>query len=75
MIDIVEVLLRRETGDTSDGVILHQVSWNEILLDRGDTRVFIADQILGRQSLGALYLDFFPRRQTRIQRQYRRRNT
>lgn len=42
LIDIIEYCFGRETCNVSDGVIRQHVSWYGLLLDRGDTRIFIA---------------------------------
>jgi hypothetical protein len=42
LIDIIEYCFGRETCNVSDGVIRQHVCWYGILLDRGDTRIFIA---------------------------------
>jgi hypothetical protein len=42
LIDIIEYCFGRETCNVSDGVIRQHVSWYGMLLDRGDTRIFIA---------------------------------
>jgi hypothetical protein len=42
LIDIIEYCFGREQCHVSDGVIRQHVSWYGILLDRGDSRVFVA---------------------------------
>lgn len=42
LIDIIEYCFGRETCNVSDGVIRQHVSWYGILLDRSDTKIFIA---------------------------------
>lgn len=41
LIDIVEYCFGREQCNVSDGVIRQHVSWYGLLIDRGDTRIFI----------------------------------
>jgi hypothetical protein len=42
LIDIIEYCFGREQCHVSDGVIRQHVAWYGILLDRGDSRIFIA---------------------------------
>lgn len=42
LIDIIEYCFGRDTCNVSDGVIRRHVSWYGVLLERGDTRIFIA---------------------------------
>ncbi|ACB95134.1 DUF3732 domain-containing protein [Beijerinckia indica] len=42
LIDIIEYCFGREQCHVSDGVIRQHVAWYGILIDRGDTRIFIA---------------------------------
>ena len=42
LIDIIEYCFGREQCHVSDGVIRQHVAWFGILLDRGDSRIFIA---------------------------------
>lgn len=42
LIDIIEYCFGREQCHVSDGVIRQQVAWYGILLDRGDSRMFLA---------------------------------
>lgn len=42
LIDIIEYCFGREQCHVSDGVIRQHVGWYGILLDRGDTRIFLA---------------------------------
>lgn len=42
LIDIIEYCFGREQCHVSDGVIRQHVSWYGILLDRGDSRIFLA---------------------------------
>lgn len=41
LIDIIEFCFGRDTCNVSDGIIRQHVSWYGVLLDRGDTRIFI----------------------------------
>ncbi len=41
LIDIIEYCFGREHCNVSDGVIRQRVSWYGVLIDRGDTRIFI----------------------------------
>ena len=42
LIDIIEYCFGREQCHVSDGVIRQHVAWYGILLDRGDSRIFLA---------------------------------